>query len=352
MNNPFFNFILGLFILAISSCKQDNSPVPLKFKAYENNPVLSPGEAGSWDELFLWTPQIVFDENKFCLFYLGGNVSGRMAVGFATSEDGFHFTKFAGNPVLSPDNSGFDAFTVGPGMIVKDDSLWQMYFNAQELVSFAPGRHIGRASSKLLEGPWTKDEHPVLTSGDAGEWDAGFIIPSTVLKLENGSFIMFYSGGLDIALFDDFFIGMATSKDGTTWKKYNNPETNDHPYASSDPVLASGKDGEWDGAFVWMANVTKTKEGFSMYYSASAVNSRKEIKNMGHASSADGIHWKKYRNNPVYLSENDPFIVSPGNIGYMENPSLLYLDTLCLMFYECGHQQLDKSFIGIAIAYF
>jgi len=342
--------LISLVLVLLTGCREGVPEKPLKFTAYKNNPVLSPGEAGSWDELFLWTPQIVRDENKFYLFYLGGNVSGRMAVGFATSEDGFHFKKFAGNPVLSPDNKGFDAFTVGPGMVVKDDSLWRMYFNAQELVNFAPGRHIGRASSKSLEGPWIKEEQPVLASGEAGEWDAGFILPSTVLKLENGTFIMFYSGGLEITLFDDFFVGMATSKDGKKWKKYNNPETTGHPFAESDPVLTSGKDGEWDDAFVWMANVTKTTEGFSMYYSASAEHSRKEFKNIGFASSADGIHWKKYRNNPVYLSENDPFIHSQRNVGYMENPSLLYLDTLCLMFYECGHQQLDKSFLAVATA--
>lgn len=346
-----FTFLMISFIfMLLVGCHKMDSRQPLIFTAYQDNPVLSPGETGSWDELFLWTPQIVRDENKFYLFYLGGNVSGRMAVGFATSDDGFHYTKFAGNPVLSPDNSGFDAFTVGPGMVVKDDSLWRMYFNAQELVNFAPGRHIGRASSKSLGGPWTKDEQPVLASGEAGEWDAGFIIPSSVLKLDKGTFIMFYSGGLDIALFDDFFVGMATSKDGKSWKKYNNPETTGHPFADSDPVLTSGKSGEWDGAFVWMANVTKTNEGFSMYYSASAEHNRKEIRNIGFASSVDGIHWKKYRNNPVYLSENDPFIHSRGNIGYMENPSLLYLDTLCLMFYECGHQQLDKSFLAVATA--
>jgi len=344
--------ILVSIILFFAGCSQNHFPEPLNFRAFEGNPVLSPGEPGSWDDLFLWTPQIVSDGDKFYLFYLGGNVAGRMAIGFAESEDGFHFTKYAGNPVLSPDNTGFDAFTVGPGMVVKDDSLWLMYFNAQEIVNFAPGRHIGRATSKLLEGPWVKDERPVISSGEIGEWDAGFIIPSTVLKLIDGTFIMFYSGGGDLALLADFYVGMATSHDGKNWRKYNSPETTGHPFADSDPVLTSGNTGEWDGAFVWMANVTKTNEGFEMYYSASAVPDRKEIKNIGYASSTDGNHWKKYSQNPVYLSIQDPFVNSSGTIGYLENPSLLFLDTLCLMYYECGHQQLDKSYLGIATAHY
>ncbi len=91
----------------------------MKFKAYDHNPILSPGEPGTWDELFLWTPQIIYDKNVFYLFYLGGNVKGQMAVGLASSIDGFHFTKFIGNPVLSPGENGFDAVTVGPGIVLK-----------------------------------------------------------------------------------------------------------------------------------------------------------------------------------------------------------------------------------------
>ena len=112
-----------------------------------------------------------------------------------------------------------------------------MYYNAQDLVTFAPGHYAGRATATSLTGPWIKSEKPVISSGHAGEWDAGFIIPSSVLNLDDGSYVMFYSGGEDIPLFDNFYVGMATSTDGIKWKKYNDPATIDHPYAESDPVL-------------------------------------------------------------------------------------------------------------------
>jgi hypothetical protein len=336
-------------LLLLSACRHDNNQIPLKFKAYEHNPILSPGEPGTWDELFLWTPQIVLYDDVFYLFYLGGNVSGRMAIGIATSNDGFHFTKFSGNPVLSPDDKGFDSFTVGPGIVLKSDSTWLMYYNAQDLATFAPGHCAGRATAASMTGPWIKSETPVISSGGTGEWDAGFIIPSTVLKLENGSYMMFYSGGEDLALWDDFYTGMATSSDGINWKKYNDPNTTQHPYAESDPVLMTGRNGEWDGAFIWMANVTKFPGGFRMYYSATDVNIRKELKAIGYATSKDGIHWEKYPGNPVYQSKQDPFAKSHGIIGYMENPSILDLDTLCLLYYECGPFQIETSYICIAV---
>ncbi len=336
--------------LFIAACFKSEIHTPPKFEASVSNPVLSPGAPGSWEDLFLWAPQIVRDNDVFYLFYLGGNVSGRMAVGLATSVDGYHFEKFPGNPVLAPDNMGFDAFTVGPGIVLKKDTTWLMYYNAQEIIAFAPGRHAGRATASSPGGPWSRSETPVISSGSRGEWDAGFIVPSSVMVLEDESYMMFYSGGEDIALWDNFYVGMATSADGINWKKYNNPETTEHPFANSDPVMMSGAVGEWDAAFVWMANVTKFPDGFRMYYSGVGVNSRKEIKAIGYASSKDGVHWQKYFGNPVFISDQDPFINSSGKKGYMENPSLLYEDTICYMYYECGPFGLETSYIGLATA--
>lgn len=351
-NKP-INSMLILFCLLIvflSGCGEGEGIHPLKFKAYEHNPVLSPGEPGSWDELFLWNPQIIHHEGVFCLYYLGGNITGRMAVGFATSEDGFHFIKHVGNPVLSPDNIGFDAFTVGPGIVLKNDSSWVMYYNAQDLIAFAPGRHAGRATAVSPEGPWLKSETPVISSGSSGEWDAGFIIPCSVLILNDDTFMMFYSGGNDIALFNEFYIGMATSPDGLIWTKYNDPLTTKHPFAESDPVLTTGQKGDWDDAFVWMANVMKTTDGFTMHYSGAGLPDRKGLKTIGYAESKDGIRWVKYHGNPVYSIEKAMNVKNPENIAFMENPALLYLDTICLMYYEYGGSQLEATKIGMALA--
>ncbi|MEZ5195154.1 MAG: hypothetical protein R2764_01750, partial [Bacteroidales bacterium] len=211
MKKLIFNLTLSLFILALSGCKHGNSPSPLKFKAHENNPILSPGEPGSWDELFISAPQIIYFEEVFYLFYMGCNVPGKMAVGLATSGDGFHFTKFADNPVLAPGITGFDAYTATAGVLVQNDSAWVMYYNGNELATYAPGPAIGRATATLLTGPWIKDKIPVLNSGGRGEWDAGFIIPSTVIRMDDGSYRMYYSGGTEITHWEDFYIGMASS---------------------------------------------------------------------------------------------------------------------------------------------
>lgn len=350
MKNRISISIRILFVIIMAGCRDHNSPVLLKFSAWEQNPILVPGDPGAWDDLFLWNPQIVAHDGVFYLFYLGGNVSGRMAVGLATSEDGLHFIKHSNNPVLAPEVEGFGSYTVGPGIVLQRDTAWWIYYNAQDLASFAPGRAAGRATSTSLNGPWVKDKLPVITSASKGEWDAGFIIPSSVLTLSDGTLMMFYTGGEDVAFFDNFYVGMATSPDGIVWTKYNDPLTTQHPFAGSDPVLMTGKNGEWDGAFLWMPNVTIHENGFRMYYSASATNQRTGLKSIGYAESRDGIHWVKYEGNPVFGIEQITESNNHGDVTFMENPALIYLDTICYMYYEYGGSQVESSKIGVAKA--
>jgi len=289
-----------------------------------------PGRPGSWDELFVSAPQVVFFENTFYLFYLGGNESGRMAVGLATSCDGFHFKKFEGNPLLAPDSTGFDAFTVGPGIILKEDTSWVMYYNCQELAGYSPGASVGRATAKQLTGPWIRSNIPIMTSGKKGEWDDGFILPCSVLKLEDGSYRLYYTGGREIASGNDFYIGMAVSQDGLIWKKYDDPSTTQYPFSESDPVFKTGEEGDWDEKYVWMANVSQFSDGFRMYYGGNNGNNEA----IGYSTSRDGIHWERYPKNPIFQVGDDPFTRNLGAKGFIENPSLLFLGDTCFMYYD------------------
>lgn len=318
-----------LLILLTAGCREHDSSSPPKFEGYKNNPILTPGEPGSWDDLFVSAPQVVFHENTIYLFFMGGNEAGRMAVGLATSRDGFNFTKFEGNPLLAPDSTGFDIFTLGPGIILKEDTGWVMYYNSLELAVYTPGASVGRATAKELSGPWTRENMPVLTSGKKGEWDDGFILPCSVMELDDGSYRMYYTGGREISSWDDFYIGMAVSRDGFSWRKYNDPSTTDHPYADSDPVFISGEEGSWDGMTVWMANVQRSGNGFRMYYTGST--GRGEA--IGYAESRDGIHWERYRGNPVYERKDDADLSHSVEIKVTSNPFFLDLDTIRFLYY-------------------
>lgn len=330
-------FILITLALFISiGCHQDETPRPLNFIAYRGNPILSPGAPGEWDDLFLIGPYVYLHDGLYYMFYNGSNVQGKIAVGLATSTDGYNFTKYAANPILSPDGKGYDAWHVGGAVIIRQDSLWVMYFGSSELVTYGPGPYIGRATARELTGPWIKDKKPVLSTGKAGEWDGGYAFPTSVVVLEDGTYRMYYSGGIDFVKRDKYFIGMASSDDGITWKKHNDPSTGQRPYADSDPVLTDSKDGEWDDAGVFSAFVYQESGYFKMYYDGFCFKNRDQEGHIGFASSKDGIKWNKYSGNPVYTKQEDPYIAHDGVRANFECPWLVFRDTECLMFYDYG----------------
>lgn len=351
MKKLIFNLILSIIILTLTGCKQDNSPVPLKFKSYEGNPVLVPGEPGSWDDLLVMNACILENNDTIYLFYTGYAQNMIKAVGLATSTDGSHFTKYEGNPILEADQTGFDAYGVSQAEVFKEDSLWVLYFNAREIAGFGMGPSIGRATSSKLTGPWTRNEYPVLTSGRMGEWDAEFIQVGSILRLNDNSYVMYYSAAYDFASQKNFLIGRATSSDGKAWQKYNDPNTKEHPFADSDPIMVHGNPGEWDGDGITLGFVSIKSEGFEMYYAGAGLLDPSDTLSwsvsIGYANSADGIHWKKYPTNPIYIYYDDPYSKILGPAMGVQTPKLLFRDSTCFMYYDYG---LGAGKISLATA--
>ena len=104
--------------------------------------------------------------------------------------------------------------------------------------------------------------------------------------------------------------GLATSQDGISWTKYDDPATTDAPYANSDPVLLVGAEGSWDALHLKSICVCETETGFEMWYSGRGMRPQQWL---GYATSDDGIHWTKTNQLPI-LSTYIPnrFRVSKG----------------------------------------
>lgn len=83
---------------------------------YEGNPVLSPGEWGSWDDGGFSEAKVTYRDGVFHLFYGGAKLLKprrltQESIGYAYSLDGYNFTKYSGNPVAlierNPNASAF-----------------------------------------------------------------------------------------------------------------------------------------------------------------------------------------------------------------------------------------------------
>ncbi len=104
-------------------------------------PLLAPGkEATAFDFQSVETPSVVTFKGKYHMYYTGvrTGLSGPMAIGHASSDDGIHWTKDAGNPVVRPTGklSDFNGLQVAePGAVVRGNEVL-LYFTS---VGLRPG---------------------------------------------------------------------------------------------------------------------------------------------------------------------------------------------------------------------
>jgi len=282
------------------------TPLPIQFNLtwYEDNPILQKETSIACNYYCIWDSEVVLIDDVFHMFYTFTGEDS-VSIGYAASTDGLTFTKHDTNPIFQPDGDGFDAIGVGNAATLVEGDTWMLFYNAAadgEKIrdDSGGGSSIGLVTAPEPTGPWTAGQQ-VLTAGGNGEWDSGFIIPTSVISTEDG-YRMYYNAGLDPGLYEHM-CGMATSPDGISWTKYDDPSTTEAPFAESDPVLQPSPTG-WDSLGV-NCNVLKTDRGWEMFYEGRKGDDYFESK-IGYASSPDGVHWSKYQDNPILRRTRSP----------------------------------------------
>jgi predicted GH43/DUF377 family glycosyl hydrolase len=208
---------------------------------------------------------------------------GLVQVPHLTSTDGTSWALASADPVLTTDQIPFG--TTGGDVstgFVTDDGTWVLIF---ETVSTVEPWVLGRATAPSPEGPWTIDPEPILTPGPDGSIDAGGGLhwPS-VVRTDDG-YAMYYaafdkpSGGTGV-------IAMATSPDGVTWTKRDQP-------------VLSAEMG-WEKGSLDRPRVARTADGYAMVYAGSDLTDR------GLAFSPDGITWTRDGELPVITQDDFP----------------------------------------------
>lgn len=203
-------------------------------------PVLDIAPEGEWDSYFLDTPQVLWDGTTYRMWYFGDNdnLSTGGSFGLATSTDGINWTKNASNPVLTPGTgSAWDNLFIESPAVIYDNGTYYMAFTGIDIASY--NNRIGVATSTNGIN-WTKySGNPVVSQGNSPSFDDFGVATPSVLK--NGNvFQMWYNGASidDIVTnppFDKPGIGYATSSNFFTWTKYSG-----NPVLTSIPTEPAG----------------------------------------------------------------------------------------------------------------
>lgn len=296
-------------------------------------PRSAPG-SGAWDEAEIFRPMVIIDGGAYVMWYSGLNAgeTTNYKIGRAVSTDGITWTKDA-DPVLEPTGSGWESVHVAAAWVIKmpdGENPYKMWYTGTNDPT-REAAQIGFAES--ADGiTWTRHgSNPVLLPGVSGDWDDLGVAGPVVLYDPTSAtpYKMWYKGW---RADQSGYLGYATSTDGITWTKYNNPGTNSPEFVNSDPVLQWGPQGAFDGNDLGLVSIVKEGDLYRMWYAGYPGDYEEfpaEYKRdrIAFAYSIDGINWRKYNGNPVFMESNDdlkfdgqgvydPMVIKDNNNNY------------------------------------
>jgi predicted GH43/DUF377 family glycosyl hydrolase len=199
-------------------------------------------------------------------------------------------------------------------------------------------------SASFAQTNWTKHPgNPVLQPGPVGDWDEEFAaVPAVIF---DGSMYHLWYSTYDFVAERFVGIGYATSNDGISWTKHNDPTTTNPPYSQSDPVLTPGP-GNYDHIGVGQHCVIKIDTIYHIWYAGDNHTAGNQGLSICHAISSDGITWTKDSNNPVL----DVGLNGTWDDTWINTPSVVFDGSEYHMWYSAWNGEYPPSHVLIGHA--
>ena len=203
-----FSIFDGFEDYAVGAVPSRGNLNPGEWTRYAGNPILSPGASGAWDDHGATFASVIYDSlaRAFRMYYHGFSYTGVHQIGLATSPDGMNWTKYAGT-IVTPGPGAWDGQSVRVPMVWKEGPTnYRMIYTG----SGSGGLQVGYATS--TDGiHWTKSpSNPVFNDPT---WAHGATESWGVMKV-GSQYLMWYS---DFGMRQS---GIAVSTDLVTWAPY------------------------------------------------------------------------------------------------------------------------------------
>lgn len=183
-----------------------------QWEEYNGNPVLEIGDGAVFDSRSIRFPCVIFDEGYYKMWYAGSHQDATdWSIGYATSPDGIHWTKYSDNPVLQASDFGWDGGYVRLGSVLHVEDQYYMWYVGVPDEDTTSAIGVAFSDDGMT---WVKSSYnPVLRPGRE-LFNSKRIAVTGVQRMKNGIFEMLYSGLDDLGL---RATGRAVSDDGIFW---------------------------------------------------------------------------------------------------------------------------------------
>lgn len=263
-----------------------------------NGPVVSLGEPGTFDDKHIFAPAVAVEDGRFRLWYSGsrGSVAERVfRLGLATSQDGCHFCKHAGNPVYEFGDGKHSILTPtllrrGDGSPLREAGKLRMWFSSTWFQGRSNLHTLHEANSE--DGIAWCETSPALLKN---------VYAPSVIKVGD-RYRMWY---VDLSR-EPWVIRHASSGDGRSW--------------DVTPTPCVVLDQSWETNRLFYPAVLRVGDAYLMWY-GSYWTARPNTTALGFAASVDGLTWHKHPENPVFRPEP----ARPWESHYVSSQSVLRL---------------------------
>jgi predicted GH43/DUF377 family glycosyl hydrolase len=244
----------------------------VEFAPATNEPVLSPGPLGSWDERITERGWFMYENGMYHAWYGGwkGNydhaIKNFVKLGYATSADGVHWTKYSGKPI-------YNQHWTEDMVVVKNGDTYYMYAE-NEYTGDGNGATTDLYTS-LDKINWTR--YGTVLSPGGGEWESNAVGTPTVWKEAKAWYMLYEGFGSGAGQ-----VGLATSLDGKNWTRH-----------SKNPVLTNFLGEHLDIAVDSIIKLDGVYYAYGHYDTGAAQWAG------GMFTTTDLLKWSAYPGNPI-----------------------------------------------------
>jgi len=169
------------------------SPDGRNWKRVSNRPVLAPEEA--WEDLAVICPHVLWDDKVqlYLMWYSAGQQYEPNAIGYATSPDGLHWTKWPSNPIFAANaHKEWEQHKVTACQVIPHGKHYIMFY-----IGFHDEHraHIGLARSENGIDNWQRHSDNPIIYPTKGSWDESACYkPFAIYEQSTNRWLLWYNG--------------------------------------------------------------------------------------------------------------------------------------------------------------